>query len=91
MKNGKIFVNVIILIIVIVTVATCVNYTSGKTEYKTKEIIVDDGTTLWNIAGKICKKNDNLKIRNVINDIIELNNLDNSVIYENQKLLVYIY
>lgn len=40
---------------------------------------------------KLCKNNDKLNVQNVVIDIKELNNLNSSVIYDGQKLLVYEY
>lgn len=92
-KNSakRIFQNIIILLILFVIISTFLNVSLGSNKLTTKTLIVDSGTTLWNIANKICTNNSNLNVQNVILQIKKLNNLDDSIIYEGQELLVYEY
>ncbi len=56
-----------------------------------KTIIVSQGQTLWDIAKEENKNNEyyqNKDIRYIINDIKNINNLENSTIFINQKLKI---
>ncbi|MEG1705754.1 MAG: LysM peptidoglycan-binding domain-containing protein [Clostridia bacterium] len=90
-KIRKIIKNVILLTVIIIFISVSFNIILGKNELTTKKITVNSGNTLWNIASKICNKNENLNIQNVILQIKNLNNLNNSIIYEGQELLIYNY
>ncbi len=90
-KAKRIFQNIAILVIIFITISLFVNVSLGKDRLTTKTVIVDSGTTLWNIANKICNKNPELNVQNVIIQIKKINNLDTSMIYEGQELLVYEY
>lgn len=60
-------------------------------EYRT--IIVSTGDTLWEIAKAEQQENEYYKekdLRYIINDLKSINNLTNSNLYNNQKLLVRI-
>lgn len=61
----------------------------GENEYKT--IYVSEGDTLWNIAKSNQKNNGYYKdkdIRYILNDLMKINNLNNSNITVNQELLI---
>ncbi|MDF2865937.1 MAG: hypothetical protein K0R72_755 [Clostridia bacterium] len=92
-KNSakRIFQNIVILVIIFITISMFLNISLGKDKLTTKTFIVDSGTTLWNIANKICDNNPSLNVQNVILQIKNLNNLESSMIYEGQKLLIYEY
>lgn len=90
-KSKKLLQNIIILVIVFLSISMFLNVSLGKDQLTTRTIVVDSGVTLWNIANKICKGNDDLNVQNVIIQIKELNNMEDSMIYEGQELLVYEY
>ena len=91
--NVKKFIRSILIILgVILSLTLFISKTSfshGETEYKT--IYVSEGDTLWNIA-KLNQVNNqhykNKDIRYIINDLMKINNLSNSNIDINQKLLI---
>lgn len=90
-RATKMFQNILLLVMIFITISIFFNVNLGKDQLTTKTIMVDSGTTLWNIANNVCKKNENLNIQNVVLHIKKLNNLQDSMIYEGQELLVYNY
>ena len=92
MKKNRSRKNVILfLVIVIGFIAIIVSNVTATKYTETKKIVVGNNDTLWNIAENICKKNDELNIYEVISDIKKLNDLESSVIYPEDILLVYVY
>lgn len=90
-NSKRIFQNIVILVIIFITISMFLNVSLGKEEIVTKTFFVDSGTTLWDIANNICRENQDLNVQNVIIQIKKLNNLQSSMIYEGQKLLIYEY
>lgn len=91
--NVKKFVRSILIILGIIFVVSLIltksTYSHGEKEYKT--IYVSCGDTLWNIAKTESKTNSYYKdkdIRNIINDIMKENNLNDSTLSIDQKLIV---
>ncbi|MBE5820691.1 MAG: LysM peptidoglycan-binding domain-containing protein [Clostridiales bacterium] len=91
--NTKKFIRSILLILGIIFIISLIiskaSFSYKVTEYKT--IYVSSGDTLWSIASMQLKTNDYYKnedIRFVINDLIKINNLENSNIQANQELKV---
>ena len=84
--------SILIILGVILSLTLFISKTSfshGETEYKT--IYVSAGDTLWNIAKSNQINNGYYKdkdVRYIVNDLIEINNLNNSNININQKLLI---
>lgn len=65
--------------------------TLSHSEVEYKSILVSSGDTLWTIAAYNQETNDyykNKDIRYIINDIMEINNLENSLLEINQELLI---
>ena len=92
MKKNRSRKNVILfLVIVIGFIAIIVSNVTATKYTETKKIVVGNNDTLWNIAENICKKNDELNIYEVISDIKKLNDLESSIIYPEDILLVYVY
>ena len=92
-KNLKRFVRSIFIIIglmiLIIFLIGKASYSKKEVEYKT--ICVSQGDTLWNIAKFNQENNSYYKgkdIRYIINDLIEINNLENSNINVNQELII---
>ena len=83
--------DVLFILIIIIIFKTVVTYQLAKTHYETYEYTVNYGETLWNIAADICEDNDELYIKNVINDIRDINDLENPTIYVGQTLKLPIY
>jgi len=83
--------DVLFILIMIIIFKTVVTYQLAKTQYETYEYTVNNGETLWNIAADICEDNDELYIKNVINDIREINDLENPTIYVGQTIQLPIY
>lgn len=93
-KNFKRFVTFIIVLVGIVT-TLCLfvsNYSFSHTEnIKTKTIYTSSGDTLWSIAQIEQNENDyykNKNIKEIIEDIKIINNLQTSNISDSQKLLI---
>ena len=92
MKKNKIRKNVIVVLVIIIGfIAVIASNVTAARYIETKKIVVGNNDTLWNIAENICKKNDELNIYEVISDIKKLNDLESSVIYPEDILLVYVY
>lgn len=65
------------------------SYSNKQTEYK--KICVSEGDTLWNIAKLNQTCNEYYKgkdVRYIINDLIKINNLENSNLYTDQELII---
>lgn len=91
--NGKKFVRSILLILGILFVLSLVisKSTLSYKEMEYKTIYVSEGDTLWNIAVSESKINEyykNKDIRDIISNIAKENNLNNSNIQVNQKLII---
>lgn len=92
-KNVKKFVRSILIILgVILIISLLISKSSlsfKETEYK--KISVSSGDTLWEIASYNQRSNDyykNKDIRYIINDIMKINNLENSSLTVGQELLI---
>ena len=92
-KNLKKFVRSIFIIIglmlIIIFLIGKVSYSKKEVEFKT--ICVSQGDTLWSIARLNQETNNYYKgkdIRFIINDLMEINNLENSNINANQELII---
>ena len=93
-KNGKILVNNIVMLFLVLSVlGIFLNFSSAKEEMPLIEYEVSSNDTLWNISANICKKSDkeNLNVQNVIKEIKKINNLQSSNIYEGQTLNLPVY
>ena len=91
-KNRKKFIRGLLIIIAIISLFVCKSTLSyNKPEYKT--IYVSSGETLWEIA-KNEQKNNNYyadkDVREIVDSIKNINNLENSSLYEGQKLMIII-
>lgn len=91
-KNRKKFIRGLIIIIAITSLFICKSTLSyNELEYKT--IYVSSGETLWEIAENEQKTNSyyaNKDIREIVNNIKNINKLEDSNLYEGQKLLIVI-
>ncbi len=87
-KLKKILKNILLIVVVLFLFKAAISYQIAKTEYKTYDYFVVNNDTLWTIARKI--SNDK-NIRNVIIDIKEINDMDNSIIYSGQTIKLPIY
>lgn len=92
-KNVKKFVRSILIILgIILSISLLISKASlsyKEIEYKT--ISVSSGDTLWTIAAYNQSSNDyyeNKDIRYIINDIMKINNLENSSLTIGQELLI---
>lgn len=88
-KSVKIVLSILVisLIIWLLIQSTALSY--KPIEYR--EIYVSDGDTLWGIAKAEKNNNEyykNKDIREIIYDIRQINTLENSELYEHQKLLL---
>lgn len=90
-KSKKIIQNIVLMLAIFLIFSTFINVSLGKDKLTTKTIVVDSGSTLWNIANNICENNPELNVQNVIIQIKNLNNLKSSMIYEGQELKIYNY
>lgn len=91
-KNKKKFIiSISILIFIVIFTILLSSRTFSHGEYETKTIYISYGDTLWTIACTEQENNkyyENKNIREIINDIKYINNLDNSYIYEGQKIII---
>ena len=92
-KSFKKFIRSILIIlgmsIITVLLIGKASYSSKNVEYR--RICVSQGDTLWNIAKSNQSKNLYYKgkdIRYIVNDLIKINNLENSNLDVNQKLII---
>ena len=92
-KNVKKIIRSILMVLGIAVIITLliskVTLSHKDVEYKT--IYVSAGDTLWNIAKDNQKSNEyykNKDVRYIINDLMKINNLNNSNININQELLI---
>ncbi len=91
--NVKKFIRSILIILGIAVAITLLisKSTLSHKEVEYKTICVSEGDTLWNIAKDNQITNDyynNKDVRFIINDLMKINNLDNSNISINQELLI---
>ncbi len=91
--NIKKFIRSILIILgIIFSLTLFINkgtLSHGETAYKT--LYVSEGDTLWNIAKSNQRNNQYYKdkdVRYIINDIMKINDLNNSEISINQELLI---
>lgn len=92
-KNVKKFVRSILIILGIILSLTLFisKSTLSHKEIEYKTIYVSKGDTLWNIAKSNQASNQyykNKDVRYIINDLMKINNLNNSNININQELLI---
>ena len=92
-KNVKKFIRSIFIIIglmfAIILLIGKASYSNKEVEYKT--ICVSSGDTLWNIAKSNQEYNNYYNgkdVRYIINDLMKINNLENSNLMVNQELIV---
>ena len=93
--NKKKFTRMIIIVLGIIF-SMCFyfsNVSFSKGEVKTKNIYVSSGDTLWSIAMQEKENNsyyENKDVRDIIDEIRKVNNLDNtSYLKVGQKLVLY--
>ncbi len=93
-KNLKRFITFIIVLIGII-ISLCLfgaNYSFSHIDnIKTKTIYASEGDTLWSIAQIEQKKNryyEDKNIKEIIENIKSVNNLQTSNIYNSQKLII---
>lgn len=92
-KNKKKFRRAVLIVVffTIMGIILLTNQTLSHGEVKTKTIYISAGETLWNIAENELDNNnfyENKSIREVIYNIKNINNLENSYIYEGQELII---
>lgn len=82
-KNMIIFLSLLLLIMVAFNVAAGMRPTEAATPQKFISVMVKDGDNLWSIAAKYQPNTDP---RQVVNEIIQLNDLNHSKIYPGQVI-----
>ena len=90
-KVKEMIKNIVLLLIIIFLIKTFASYQLAKSEYKTYDYVVTQNDTVWSIACKICNDNEDLNIKNVIIDISNINEIEDSTIYCGQTLKLPIY
>lgn len=94
-KNRKKFITSLsILILILIFTILLTKQSLSHVESKTKTMYISSGDTLWDIA--ILEQNTNeyyknKKVRQIVEDIKDKNNLGTSYIYEGQKIEIPIY
>lgn len=87
----RIMINTALLFIVLSICGIFLNSNLAKEDIKTNEIVISKEDTIWSLAKGICNKRNDLNIQNVIIEIKEINNLENSDIYEGQVINIPVY
>lgn len=85
-------ISILAILLIICTIFTNKTYSNTKVSYK--EEIISSGDTLWTICKNEQNNNkyfQNEDIRNIIEEIKQLNKLENSNLYEGQKIIIPIY
>ena len=91
-KNKKKFVtsiSIVFLICMFIIIFSKQTFSHG--EYETKIIYISRGDTLWSLASMEQESNEyyeDRSIREIMEDIKNINNLDNSNLFEGQKLKI---
>lgn len=88
-KSVKIVLSILVISLIIWLFVRSTTLSYKPIEYR--EIYVSDGDTLWGIAKAEKNNNEyykNKDIREIIYDIRQINTLENSELYEHQKLLL---
>lgn len=83
---------VFLIILTILIIGNNVSLSHGELQYK--DLYVASGDTLWSIATNELNNNSNfrnLDIREIIKEIKDINNLNSSVLYVGQKLVIPMY
>lgn len=83
-----------ILIILISSLILFAKNTYSKNEIIYKENYIYSGDTLWSIAKSEIKNNTYFKnkdIREVVNELEKINNLNNTILIEGEKIKIPIY
>ncbi len=92
MKKVKtIILDILFILVIILIFNIVVNKQLAKSDLKYKEYTVKIGDTIWDIASKLSIENKGLYIKNIVNDIKNLNSFENVIIYEGQKILIPVY
>lgn len=93
--NRKKFVkSVIILLIILYVILTFAKNTYSKVDIKYKEDYIYAGDTLWTIAKQESIYNkyfENKDIREIVNELKDINNLQDSNLIEGDKIKIPIY
>lgn len=80
------------VILCMIVIFSSKTYSKGEIDYKIEYVC--KGETLWNIAKEESKNNKYFEkedIRNIIYELQNINNLDNSNLYEGMKIKIPIY
>lgn len=83
--------NIFILVLILMLSTMLASPIMGSKHLETATMVVSGNDTLWGIATEISKGSDDLKVQNVILKIKEINQMENSDIYNGQALLIPIY
>lgn len=90
LKNKKRFmITIVILSLIILFIILFSSQTFSQGKYEMKTIYISNGDTLWDIAlieQKYNRYYEDKKIKEIIQDIKYINNLDSSYIYEGQQI-----
>ena len=88
-NRGRFTLTMTIVFITLMFIVLSTGQSFSKVEIKTKTIYASYGDTLWKIASEEQENNiyyEGQNVRDIIEDIKYYNNLDNSYIYEGQKI-----
>ncbi len=90
--NIKKFIkNMVLVILFIILLSIIANNMQAHEEYEYINLIVIEGDTLWSIARKQQTQNEyyyNKDIREIIQDIKKINNLNNSLLMPGKELKI---
>ncbi len=88
-NKTRFIISMVILTILFVSIFSLITntykvYAMKEVEYL--EVIVNSGDTVWNIAKEY--KNEKQDVRELVYIILEVNEIENSMIYEGQKIRI---
>ena len=79
---------IFIIVLIALIIWTGCNYNSEPVKLQVAAIYVQPGDTLWDIAGEHCPHN--MDIRRWIDQVEKLNGIENSDIFEGDKINIFI-
>lgn len=91
--NMKKFIRSLVIVMISILFLLFVSFsnTYSKGEVRYREQYIYEGDTLWSIAEQEAKENkyyENEDIRNIVNEIRHINNMDNSNLKVGQKIQI---
>ena len=90
-NKRKFLRTIIVLGIILFLLFFCLTSTYSKSTNKFKEEYISEGDTLWQIAQRELNNNkyyENKEIRNIVQELKKINNLENANLKVGQKIII---